>query len=130
MENRYFCPECKSDLLVDGHIILTAEAKSGKGLLLFEPKLGNYNFRKHANFLLETGEHVEFYCPVCRKNLSEKDDSLAQICLQDSEGDVYELWFSELVGKEATYKIKAGVIEAFGKDNQIYLNHFGHEPTY
>lgn len=126
MENNYYCPECKSQLLVGGHIVITAKTEEEQGILFFEPKLGNYKITKNPNFNLKTGEHAEFFCPVCHTNLSTKDDCLAQICLKDSHGDEYEVWFSEFVGEEATYKIRAGkVAESYGKDSVSYMNHFG-----
>ena len=43
----------------------------------------------------------------------------------------YKILFSEIIGEQATYKIKAGkVYNAFGEDQSKYVNHFGKGPDY
>ena len=127
MKNEYYCPHCKAPLKVDEHIILTVKLKENKGgLILFEPKLGNYKITKHKNCTYDDKMHVEFLCPVCHKNLSSQHENLAEILLVDDQGDEYEVWFSEIVGEHATYKIKAGkILNAYGEDQSKYMNFFG-----
>ena len=132
MQNEYYCPHCNSHLKVNKYIILTAKQENGYGgIVLFEPKLGDYKIIKHNSCLLEEGERVEFLCPVCHKNLSSEKDNFAEITLKDPEGDEYKILFSEIIGEHATYKIKAGKVQAsFGEDSQKYMNFFGSEPIY
>lgn len=132
MGNEYYCPQCRTPLKVDEHIILTAKSDKGRGgLVLFEPKLGDYNIIKHKECMMSENTHVEFFCPVCHKNLSSDKKNLAEILLVDTEGDEYEVWFSEIIGEQATYKIKAGkVYNAFGEDQDKYMNFFGSGPVY
>ncbi len=132
MINEYYCPHCKASLKVDNHVILTAKGDKNKGgLVLFEPKLGDFNIISHKDFNLENNTHVDFLCPVCHKNLSTKKENLAEILLIDSDKDEYRILFSEIIGEQATYKIKAGkVYNAFGNDQNVYVNHFGTGPEY
>ena len=132
MKNEYYCPYCKTPLKVDEHIILTAKSDKGKGgIVLFEPKLGDYNIIKHKECKMSENTHVEFFCPVCNKNLSSDKKNLAEILLIDREGDEYQVCFSEIIGEQATYKIKAGkVFGAYGDDQAKYVNYFGTVPEY
>ena len=132
MENEYYCPHCKTPLKIDKHIILTAKPDKGTGgVVLFEPKLGDYNVVKHKECKMKENVHVEFFCPVCHKNLSSDKKNLAEILLVDPEGDEYQVWFSEIIGEQATYKIKAGkVFVAYGEDQAKYVNYFGTGPEY
>ena len=132
MPNEYYCPYCKTPLKIDSHIILTAKTDhKGGGIVLFEPKLGDYNIIRHKDCKLKENIRVEFFCPVCNKNLSSDKKNLAEIILIDAEGDEYKVWFSEIIGEQATYKIKAGkVYKAYGEDQAKYMNHFGTGPEY
>lgn len=132
MQNEYYCPYCKTPLKIDSHIILTAKTDKGKGgIVLFEPKLGDYKIISHKECKLKENVRVEFFCPVCNKNLSSDKKNLAEINLTDAEGDEYKVWFSEIIGEEATYKLKAGkVYKAYGEDQAKYMNHFGTGPEY
>ena len=132
MKNEYYCPHCKAPLKVGDHIILTAKVDKYKGgLILFEPKLGDYKIIKHGDCKIEDNTHVDFLCPVCHENLSTEKENLAEILLIDSDGDEYKILFSEIIGEQATYKIKAGkVYNAFGEDQSKYTNHFGKGPDY
>ena len=131
-ENEYYCPHCKTPLKIDNHIILTAKTdQAGGGIVLFEPKLGDYNIIWHKDCKIKENVRVEFFCPVCYKNLSSDKKNFAEILLIDSEGDEYEVWFSEIIGEQATYKIKAGkILGAYGEDQAKYTNHFGTGPEY
>jgi uncharacterized protein YbaR (Trm112 family) len=132
MENEYYCPHCRAALKVNEQIILTAKVDDKKGgLILFEPQLGDYKIIKHKECQYDNNKHVEFLCPVCHKNLSAEHENLAEILLIDDQGDEYEIWFSEIVGEHATYKIKAGkVFNAYGEDQSKYMNFFGKSPEY
>ena len=131
MKNNYYCPECNANLNVGGSIILVAKVDGKKGgLVLFEPQLGAYKVIRHDDCKISKGDHAEFFCPVCSMNLSSKNDMLATIMMKDSDDDFYEIWFSEIVGENATYKVKGADVEAFGEDSPKYMNVFGSEPNY
>ncbi|MCF6366492.1 MAG: hypothetical protein L3J35_09865 [Bacteroidales bacterium] len=132
MTNEYYCPHCKAQLKVGNRIILTAKVDKYKGgLILFEPKLGDFKIVKHKSCKIEENTHVDFLCPVCHENLSTAQENLAEILLVDSDGDEYGIMFSEILGEQATFKIKAGkVYDAFGNDQNKYINHFGKGPEY
>jgi hypothetical protein len=131
--NDYYCPYCKGQLKANQKIILASRKDSGeRGLLLFNPKLGEYDILKHDSFQLTEGEHIDILCPLCHANLTDKtlDDNLARILMSDDTGQEYEIYFSEIVGMKCTYKIKGKEIEAFGEDAQRYINHWGEAPRY
>lgn len=132
--NEYFCPVCKSPLKISNHIILHGKPTNSNelgGLVLFEPKLGDFEVTTHSSCKMKDGVHMEFYCPVCHENLSAESEVLAHISMRDSDGDLYEIWFAEIMGEQATYKIKAGELtEKYGEDSDKYMNHWGSEPKY
>lgn len=128
--NEYFCPSCNTPLKIENHIILTAipEGKIG-GIILFEPKLGNFNIVKHPGCEIRPGEKVEFYCPVCHSNLGVGEETLAEITHFDAHGNEYKILFSEIMGEQATFKIREGKVENYyGADSGKYMNFFGVGP--
>lgn len=119
----YLCPKCKKPLRVNKHIILLAEKSDRqKGLLLFEPELGDYNFLKHSSFSLKTGENLRFSCPICHADLQSAEESFSEIILKETSGEIFAVRFSGRVGEQATYKMKEGQItEHFGPDSEKYF---------
>jgi len=96
---------------------------------LFEPKLGNFNIVKHETCEIRTGEQVDFLCPVCHANLGVGEETLAEITHIDMHGDEYKILFSEIMGEQATFKIKQGKVENYyGADSGKYMNFFGVGP--
>jgi hypothetical protein len=132
--NDYFCPKCNAPIKISNHIILKAIPKSSNTLgsmVLFEPILGDFRVTTHKTCTMKDGMHIEFYCPICNANLSAEDEYLTHINMTDSDGDNYEIWFSEITGEHATYKIKAGKIaDKYGEHSSKYTNHWGSFPTY
>jgi len=133
MRTSYVCPNCKSHLKVNEQIILAAEKTNGqKGLILLSPELGNYKVFQHPSFVVNKGEYVKFYCPVCNVNLEDKSFSkhLAKILIYDEWNNKSELFFSEVAGEHCTYKKSENQFEYYGEDSDSYLNHFGESPRY
>ena len=62
MQNNFICPHCNGDMMVAGNVIFSATTKKDKrvGLILLDPKIGDYTTTVHANFIIEKGEEVEF----------------------------------------------------------------------
>ena len=131
MENNYYCPKCSGNLNIGGYIVLTAKSEDEKGsIMFFQKDLGDYKVLKHPDSLIRTGNHFEFFCPVCSENLSSGNENLAEVLMKDSDGDVYKILFSEIMGEKATYKIKGSDVQPFGSDSRKYVNYFGIEPGY
>ena len=64
------------------------------------------------------------------KKLKSENAGLAEIWLTDSNGDTFEILFSEIAGEKSTYKIHGKEIEVFGEDSDVYMNYFGTSPNY
>ena len=118
-DNDYMCPKCKGHLNVGGKVVFaTRTHRNHKGLLMMNPKVGEYNYEHHENFHLEKGEKVDFECPICQADLtSEKDADHAMILMYEAEDNAeFKLFFSKIAGKRSTYVVANDNIEAFGED--------------
>ena len=131
--NEFLCPYCRGYLKANTKIILTARRENGdRGLILFSPKLGEYDIKKHKTLPLREGEHIDILCPLCHANLTDQTISkrLARIIMIDEKGEESQVYFSEIVGMKCTYKIQGGKIEAFGEDADHFRNYWGEAPAY
>ncbi|MBE7442859.1 MAG: hypothetical protein HS119_10445 [Flavobacteriales bacterium] len=118
-ENDYLCPKCKGHLNVGGQLVFATETqRKHKGLIMLNPKVGEYDYKHHTKFSLEKGELVEFKCPMCQHNLTaEKNNDHAMILMVGSEDNAdYELYFSKKAGNKSTYVVAKDDIKAFGED--------------
>jgi len=115
-------------------VILAARKESGaRGLILFNPKLGEYDVLVHHTFKLAEGEHIDMLCPLCHANLTDQTISknLAKIKMIDTKGCEYDIYFSEIYGEKCTYKISGDKkVETYGADAMDYQNFWGAEPRY
>lgn len=134
MENNDFvCPYCRGQLKPHVKITLAARKKDGtRGMILFNPKLGEYDIYHHPSFKLVDGELLDILCPVCHANLADKTvaKNLAKILMIDEKGEEYQIYFSEIVGMKCTYQIKGDTVEAYGEDAGEYQNYWGVSPRY
>jgi hypothetical protein len=132
--NDFLCPYCRGYLKPHNKVVLSARKSSGKrGLILFNPQLGEYDILVHHTFRLEEGEHVDMLCPLCHANLTDHTISknLARIKMIDPSGEEYDIYFSEIAGEKCTYKISADKkVESYGQDAGDYQNFWGEEPRY
>ena len=131
--NDFLCPYCRGQLKPHVKIILSARKANGKrGMLLFNPKLGEYDIINHEGFSLDGGEHLDILCPLCHANLTDQTISknLAKVLMINERGDEFDIYFSEIVGMKCTYKIKGDKVEAFGEDADEYRNFWGVAPRY
>lgn len=133
-ENDFLCPYCRGQLKPHNKIILSARKETGKrGLILFSPRLGEYDLLFHDTFRLQDGEHVDMLCPLCHANLTDHTihQNLARIKMIDSSGKEFDIYFSEIVGEKCTYKISSDQqMESFGEDAGDYGNYWGAAPKY
>jgi hypothetical protein len=132
-QNNFICPYCRGQLKPHNKIILSCRKKDGtRGMILFNPKLGEYDILYHPSLKLEEGEHVDILCPLCHANLTDNTISrnLAKIMMVDQKENEFDIYFSEIVGMKCTYKIKGDKVEAYGEDADEYRNFWGETPRY
>jgi hypothetical protein len=124
MKKSFVCPRCKGHLNVGSHIILAATSKSGDaGLILFNPEIGNYSTETNPEFVINLGEKVDFFCPICQKKLAtDIHDNLSRIIMIDEDKKKFEILFSKIAGEKSTYKIIGESIEAFGDHHSNYID--------
>ena len=85
--HNFLCPICKEHIRVGENIIFKVKnSKKQSALLLLSPQIGNYTSHKHPAFEIQTGESLEFYCPLCNASLiSDIHKNLAHVILQDDK---------------------------------------------
>jgi hypothetical protein len=132
--NDFLCPYCRGHLMPHTKVILAARKQSGtRGIILFNPQLGEYDIMVHHTFRIDEGEHIDMLCPLCHANLTDQTISknLARIKMIDTSGKEYDIYFSEIAGEKCTYKISVDKkVEKFGVDSPDYQNYWGAEPKY
>jgi hypothetical protein len=120
--NDFLCPKCKEHLRVGENIIF--KVKNGKkqsALLLLSPQVGNYTSHKHHTFEIQTGEPLEYYCPLCNASLiSEIHKNLAHVLLQDNTGLCHDIYFSQVVGEHSTFETDGESVHIAGEDAGRY----------
>lgn len=125
MANNFLCPKCRSVLNIENNVIFTVRTKDNqKGLILLSTKLGDYTVKNQDNLMIEKGDKINFYCPICREPLSAMDvnENLARVIMQDDEGNEYQVLFSIVAGEYCTYMVTDESLKTFGDDYSIYLN--------
>jgi hypothetical protein len=123
MKRSYHCPHCEGLLNPGTKIILRAVKDLTAGLFLFSPQVGNYNLVMPDDFRLKIGDRVTFYCPICGADLtSEADPGLAVIDSSVSGRSRFEVHFSRIFGKHATFVVRDGRVQSFGEHAAHYQN--------
>jgi hypothetical protein len=124
----YLCKVCRGHLNVKTSIVLAAQkAKSSlRGLVYFNPEIGNYTITTHPSFPINEGEEFIYTCPICHSQLnSAKYPHLVRIILIDEEKKEYNIYFSGIAGEKCTYKIRGNKVEdKKGPDVKIYNKYF------
>ena len=128
MFNDFICPHCEGHMMIAGHIIFAAVNKKDKktGIILLNPKIGDYTSILHPSFKISEGDDVDFLCPMCHKNLSASDvnEKLVRIIMLDEYSDQHEIFFSGISGEHCTYRITGKTIEKLGEDSDEYVDYF------
>jgi len=117
--NHYKCPKCSGYLNVGGYLVFATKTKrKHKGLLMLNPKVGEYDYQHHDKFQLEKGELVDFGCPICQTDLTSSDrkDHAMIKMVGTEDGMEYDLYFSKVAGNRSTYVVANDNIEMFGED--------------
>lgn len=134
MFNNFICPHCEGHMSIAGHIIFAGVKKKNneRGIILLNPKIGDYSRILHPGFKIDEGEDVEFLCPMCHKNLAAYDinEKLAHIIMLDENNDKHDIFFSEIAGEQCTFNISGKTIEKMGEDAEDYLDYFKRSDKY
>ena len=105
----YQCPHCSAALNAKQNIILAAKKSTepkNKGLVLLHEELGNYTVASSASLTIETGDEVDFYCPVCKANLqARKNPDLAEFTRIDRTGSYETIFISRTYGERCTFQL-------------------------
>lgn len=102
----YYCPVCKARLVVDNNLVLAVKSeRNEKGIIFLNPEIGNYDISTNPEFEIEEGKKYQFYCPACHVELNDKEkENLVKVYMTE-DGKDYEVYFSNLAGEKATYKV-------------------------
>jgi hypothetical protein len=118
----FLCPECKEHIRVGENIIFKVKnSKKQSSLLLLSPQIGNYTSHKHRTFEIQTGESLEFFCPLCNASLvSDIHKNLAHVILLDDKGNSNNVYFSRIVGEHSTFTTDGESVHVAGEDAGRY----------
>lgn len=133
MKHRDFqCPFCAGQLYLNERIVFTAQKHDGtRGLILLTPELGDYRAIKHPSFKISIGEHVDFFCPLCNKNLVvERNGKKFTLVTMIEMGEEFDILFSQIAGEKCTYVIGENYFKAYGEDADENTNFWGEKPNY
>ena len=131
MAVQYICPICGGQLRVKNSILISAKSKTTnkRGLIFLDPEIGNYTKTTHPSFELQKGEECMIYCPICHTTLNrEENPHLVKVNMIDDNNVEYDVFFSNVVGEECTYKIKDKKVEMLGPDAERYKHYFDIPP--
>jgi hypothetical protein len=120
--NDFICPKCKEHIRVGENIIFKVKNnKRQSGLLLLSSQIGNYASVKHPSFEIQTGEYLEFCCPLCNASLmSDIHKNLARVIQYDETGRSSDVYFSQIVGEHSTFTTNGESVHVAGEDAGKY----------
>jgi len=124
MKTKYLCPHCKSTISIQEDIILTAKnSRNEKGIVLLHTDIGNYTSKKSPGFEVDYNEEIEFFCPICSKNLEYKF-KLGLVCLLliDEDNKESKVIFSKVYQQKCTYRIIDKEIYSYGECAKKFSN--------
>jgi len=118
----FLCPKCDEHLRVGENIIFKVKnSKKQSALLLLNPQIGNYTSVKHPSFEIQSGEYIDYYCPLCNAPLiSDIHPNLAHVILKDDTGKRNDVYFSQIVGEHSTFATDGESVHVAGEDAGRY----------
>lgn len=124
MKINYMCPHCNGYLSLNDCVVFSVRTSDYKvGLISLHADLGNYSVRSHPAFVIEEGQEMDFFCPICHAELaSGYHDNLAKIIMIDENLREFEIHFSRVAGQQSTFKIIGETMEIFGDDSAEYID--------
>jgi len=122
MIRTYRCPFCKTHLNPqEESVVLLGECAHGDGLFVFDSQPGSYEFRCSNDIEFSAGDRWEFFCPVCRHDLtSEANENLAMLEMYDDKGNRHNIFFSKIARQQATYVVNSEGVDVFGIHAETY----------
>lgn len=120
--HNFLCPKCREHLRVGDNIIFKVKnSKKQSSLLLLNPQIGNYASHKHPSFEIQTGESLEYFCPLCNASLiSDIHKNLAHVILLEDNGKSHDIYFSRIVGEHSTFETDGESVHVAGEDAGRY----------
>jgi hypothetical protein len=109
MKILYLCPHCRGSINARRNIILAAQCmknRKKKGLVLLHEEVGNYTVAMSETLEIESGDVVEFFCPICHTSLNTlKGDNMANIIRVEPDGEESSIVLSRVYGERCTFQI-------------------------
>jgi hypothetical protein len=125
MEIIYLCPHCRGALNARRNIILSARsAKNQIGLALLHEEMGNYTVAVSPTLKIDTGDIVDFFCPICHAILNtSKGDNLAKFICVDETGAETSVIISRKYGERCTFTVDdRKKVKTYGESVRKYLD--------
>jgi len=117
MNYRYHCPHCDGRLNPNIKIILRAELRGKRGLILMSAQPGNYEIIIPPEFDLRHKDEVAFSCPICGHDLtSNRENTMTELRFLTTTGSSGTVAFSRIFGHHATYFITGDQVKSYGED--------------
>lgn len=125
MKASYLCPHCRGAINAENNIILSAKTKNNRvGLALLHEDLGNYSVSLSSSLQVETGEVVDFFCPICHAclNVLKGDDLARYIRIEDGLKESFII-ISRKYGERITFKVgEDKKVESYGEKISRFLD--------
>lgn len=127
MSINYICPHCRSAINAKKNIVLVAkrsEEKHNQGLVLLHEEIGNYTVANSSTLIVESGDIVDFYCPICNESINSlKGDNLARFIRVDEVGEESTIVISRIYGERCTFQLDdKKKIKSYGECVKKYLD--------
>lgn len=125
MKVTYLCPHCRGAINAGKNIILSAKTSTNKvGLILLHEKIGNYSSDLSASLIVEKGEVVDLFCPICHESLNiSVKDSLAKFIRIDKDIEESYIIISRKYGEKITFKVDENKhIETYGEKLSRFID--------
>lgn len=118
----YRCPRCEVVLNPSGDVVLNGRTGTRRGLFLFSPKPGDFDYRISPGVEVLPGDIWEFCCPVCQHNLTAPESKTLAILKMEDEKGHHIVIFSKVAGEHATFALDEEGVKSFGEDTQNYID--------
>ena len=107
MELIYLCPFCRGAINAKRNIILSVRSSDNQvGLALLHEEIGNYAVALSPTINVDTGDIVDFFCPICHAELNtSKGDNLARYVRVDDTGSESSVIISREYGERCTFTV-------------------------
>lgn len=125
MEISYLCPHCKGAINAKKNIILSVSSADKQiGLALLHEEIGNYTVALSPTLKINSGDIVDFFCPICHAELNtSKGDNLARFLRIDDNGSEASVVISREYGERCTFTLDDHKkVKTYGESVRKYLD--------